>query len=135
MKRERRLLGITGDDKIVVGVLYRGNLWFESLDVKYLERHPMRVEEIIEQKYLEQARIILLDEVFLKHYDMRERKELLANMKKPIVIIKEDGQFDVHGYGEGISDLCLRSEVPEALRIARKIFYEVRGILRESEKR
>ncbi|RLF06059.1 MAG: hypothetical protein DRJ60_04850 [Thermoprotei archaeon] len=135
MKRERRLLGITGDDRIVVGVLYRGNLWFESLDVKCLEKHFMRVKELIEPKYLEQARIILLDEAFLKHYDIKKRKKLLASLRKPIVIIKENGQFDVHGYSEGINNLYLRGEVPEALRIARKIFYEARGIVRELEKR
>jgi len=136
MKRERRLLGITGDDKIIVSVLYRGNLWFESVDVKCLKRYPMKVEELVEIRYLEQARIVFFDEALLKYYDIKMREKLLSHITKPIIIVKEHGQFDVYkSCNEEVRGLYLRSEVPEALRIARKIFYEARGILRMPGKR
>ncbi|MHC1601191.1 MAG: hypothetical protein ACXQTB_02450 [Candidatus Nezhaarchaeales archaeon] len=134
MKREKRILGITGNGKIVVSVLYRGKLWFESLNVKYLEQYPMKIEEVIKSKYLDQARVVSLDEMLLKHYKS-EKEQLLATIKKPIVVVKENGQLDILGYDESIRNICLRDNIPEALRIARKIFYEARGIVKELEKR
>lgn len=127
MKRERRILGVTGNDKLIVGVLYRGSLWFEGIDVKYLRRSPIKVECVVRSKYLEQAGVILLDEEVFRLIECKV-KELHASIRRPIVIVRGEDVLNIYGIDERIR---IQKNVPEALRIARKIFYEVLHIMEQ----
>jgi len=128
MKRERRVLAIAGDERVVVGVLYRGKLWFESLEVKVLDKKG--VCEVFKSRYLDQARTILIDEELLKHLKINIEENFSALIPKrggvEVIIISEEGASISR---EKIKKLCVQGDVPEALRVARRIFNEVRSMI------
>ncbi|MEM0240088.1 MAG: hypothetical protein QXP29_01320 [Candidatus Nezhaarchaeales archaeon] len=134
MKREQRILAITGDGEVVVSVLYRGRLWFESVDVRIL-RQESSIEEVLRSKYFNQARTVVIDERLLMSYD-GDLERALATLKSmggkvDVVIVKNGGdehsrERDRH---EGTS---YQGNFLEALRVARKIFYEVRKVIQEN---
>ncbi|MEM0232781.1 MAG: hypothetical protein QXD66_05610 [Candidatus Nezhaarchaeales archaeon] len=133
MKRERRVLAITGDKEIVVSVLYRGKLWFESVDVKVL-RCESSIEETLRSKYLNQARTILVDEGLLKSYDDPERTlSVLKSMEGRVdVIIVKDEDYERSRECKKYENTCSQINLLEALRVARKIFYEVRKVIQKN---
>jgi len=131
MKRERRVLAITGDEQIMVSVLYRGKLWFESLEIKVLDKER-RADEFLKSKYLDQARIILIDEGFLRCIETDIEKAfsaLIARGGDVELIVVGEGKEGVPICHEKVKRLCVQGNVPEALRVARRIFNEVHNII------
>jgi vacuolar-type H+-ATPase subunit F/Vma7 len=129
MKRERRVLAIVGSDQVVVSVLYRGKLWFESLEVRVLNKKRGNYE-ILKLKYLDQARIILINERLSKHFEIDIKGILLASIPKgrdvEVIVVSEESAPILH---EKIKKLCVQGDVPEALRVARRILNELRNIM------
>ena len=131
MKRERRVLAIAGDKQIMVSVLYRGKLWFENLEIKVLDKEK-RVDEFLKLKYLDQARIILVDEGFLKCIETDVEKAfstLIAREGSVELIIVGEGKESAPICHEKVKRLCVQGNVPEALRVARRIFNEVHNVI------
>jgi len=131
MKREQRVLAITGDRQVVVCVLFRGKLWFESLEVRVLDGKE-KGDEFFKSRYLDQARTVLVDEGLLKSFEVDVEKIFLDVSKKrrvEIILVKEKKGDDILISHEKIKRLCVQGDVPEALRVARRIFYEIRNII------
>ncbi|MEM4576779.1 MAG: hypothetical protein QW701_04870 [Candidatus Nezhaarchaeales archaeon] len=122
MKREQRVLAITGNGDVLVSVLYRGELLFESLDVKVLKQ-KLSVEEALKSEYLYQARTIVIDENVFKSIGdtIKSLLSTLISQKRVKVVIWKGGAGEVP---------YLQGEIPEALRVAKKIFSEIRDIIR-----
>ncbi|MEM0217365.1 MAG: hypothetical protein QXM73_01245 [Candidatus Nezhaarchaeales archaeon] len=134
MKRERRVLAITGDKEVVVSVLYRGKLWFESVDVKVL-RCESSIEETLRSKYLNQARTILIDEGLLRSYDdLKRALSILKSMEGRVDVIIVKDEVDEQSRGRKKDENTFSQINPlEALRVAKKIFYEVRGVIQKTK--
>jgi len=131
MKREQRVLAIAGDRQVVVSVLFRGKLWFESLEVRVLDGKG-KGDEVFKSRYLDQARTVLVDEGLLRGFEADVEKTFLDVSKKrgvEIIVVKEKKGDDVLISHEKIKRLCVQGDVPEALRVARRIFYEIRNII------
>jgi hypothetical protein len=134
MKREQRVLAIVGNGQVVVSVLYRGRFWFESLEVKVFNGKK-ESDEVFSSKYLEQARFVLIDERLLKHFKIDTTKALSALIPRgrevEVIVISEGCEESSLFPREKIKRLCVQGDVPEALRVARRIFNEVRSIASE----
>lgn len=129
MKREQRVLAIVGDDRVVVSVLYRGKLWFESLEIRVFNGKGGGVA-VFKSKYLDQVRTILVDERLLKRFKIDSSEAFSAlNPRRSIevIIVGEEGGTSLPH--EKIRRFCVRGDIPEALRVARRIFSEVRDIM------
>lgn len=122
MKREQRILAITGDSDILVSVLYRGKMLFESLEVKVL-RQKLSIEDVLKSKYLHQARTIVIDEGVFK---------IIGDVIKDVMptLISKEGTKIVIWKGGADEASYSQGEIPEALRVAKKIFSEIRDIIR-----
>ena len=135
MKRERRILAIVGDGQVVIGVLYRGKLWFESLEVKVFNGKRGDVD-IFKSKYLDQARTVLIDEGLLKHFKADSAEALSALISRrgdiEVIIVREEGKESASLSHEKVKRLCIQGDVPEALRVAKRIFNEVRNIMNKT---
>jgi len=138
MKRERRVLAIAGDKRIVVSVLYRGRLWFESLEIRVLDKRK-GVDEILKSKYMDQARTILVDEELLKDFETDVERAFSALIPKEggveVIVVSEGKEGSAPTIHEKIKKLCLRGDVPEALRVARRIFNEMRNVISKTSLR
>jgi len=127
MKREQRVLAIAGDRQVIISVLFRGKLWFESLEVRVLDE-KRKSDEAFRSRYLDQARTILIDEELLRDLEINVEKTFLDISKQrgvEIIVVKEKKGDDVLISHEKIKRLCVQGDVPEALRVARRIFYEI----------
>lgn len=129
MKREQRIFAITGDEDVIVGVLYRGKVSFESLDVKIC-RDGLRPSIILDLKYLDQARTIFIDEKLLALFNEEERRNVLASLLssrgKNVMIVKEPNSDALFN---DLNNTCISNYIPEALNVARKILYEIRNVI------
>ncbi|MDI9619909.1 MAG: hypothetical protein QFX33_03770 [Candidatus Nezhaarchaeota archaeon] len=130
MKRERRVLGITGDETVVVSVLYRGKLWLEALSVKRVKSLPQSIEGLIPPAFLDQAGLIVIDNEFIDRCGDIDVSKLLS-LGRPIMVFGGAKPLNQEGDLGTIKYSCIEGSLPEALRAARKIFNEVRRIIGE----
>ena len=125
LKREARVLGVTGNRDILVKVLYRGKLWFEAAELQ-LRRRDEDLGGLLKSKYLDQARIVFIDEKVIK--DEKDFNSL-KKLDKLVIIFREGSHEALRGGYVNIKGLCSFNNVPEALRVAREILNEVRHVI------
>jgi len=125
LKREARVLGVTGNRDILVKVLYRGKLWFEAAELQLRQRGE-DLGGLLKSKYLDQARIVFIDEKVIK--DEKDFNSL-KKLDKLVIIFREGSHEALRGDYVNIKSLCSFNNVPEALRVAREILDEVRHVI------
>ena len=110
-KREVRILGLSASGgrahaAIIVGVVFRGNLWLDGMITCRLESNqtdylPLLTREIVHSKQYSQLRVVILSKQFNAQLKKIDIAALADSVKLPVISITQRNQRLVSATAKG----------------------------------